>query len=263
MFDLAAGFLNQDEADALYEHIAGCPGCRREWSLCRSAAEALAGARASIPPPGDLRPAFYARLIASCRPTRACSRFKLLAAAPIVAAGLAGLVLLALHVRHPASTPQAPVTAYAPSHERAQERAGQVRTAGGATGERRIAQPRQRIALAEVRESAAPRLARSPGYPAHRVRARLESQRVHARHRMAQPAQHRMAREPERPQANEEPVQIADRQSPSSEGDVALAVCDEERGFVASYRASHSVNGVMQVDTKIAPAAALIAPRSN
>jgi anti-sigma factor RsiW len=47
---------------AMQAHLDSCPGCRREWEWQRQAEHALLTAQSHVPPAGDLRTGFYARL---------------------------------------------------------------------------------------------------------------------------------------------------------------------------------------------------------
>jgi hypothetical protein len=99
LWDLVDGGLTLGQEQAVRRHLEACSPCRHEWQNCLQAERALASAPAHIPPPGDLRADFYARLAAE----RAPSRFGELPLAfrrvvlPALVAGLLGFVLLRAH----------------------------------------------------------------------------------------------------------------------------------------------------------------------
>jgi hypothetical protein len=253
MFDLAEGLLPADEARALQEHISVCAACSREWTHCRSAAEALTGACTAIPDCGDLRTAFYARLIASCRPSPCPVWLKALVAAPFAAAAVAGVLLLAAHSQ------RQPAPGNAAANAAAQQRIAEAVPAGpgvAALAQHRISPPERRTATGPQITTAD----KPNGATLHHVGTRQASHRSHGAPGLPQLARYRNLKHAERAAARPRPAM---KVASNSEGDVALAVCDEERGFVASTRMSRRPDGVIELDTKSAPAAALISTQAN
>ncbi len=67
LFDYLDGDLPAAESEQVRAHLDACAVCQRELALCRESEQALASALQAVPPAGDLRAQFYARLAASER----------------------------------------------------------------------------------------------------------------------------------------------------------------------------------------------------
>jgi hypothetical protein len=70
LWDLVDGALPLGREQAVRRHLERCSACRHEWEGCLQAEHALASAPSHVPPPGDLRTGFYARLAAQPVPAR-------------------------------------------------------------------------------------------------------------------------------------------------------------------------------------------------
>jgi hypothetical protein len=116
-WDFVEGSLPPSERAAIQAHLEGCALCRRELADCQGAAAALLSASTQIPPAGDLRAGFYARLAAQQRQPRRYGR-------PVALSALAvGILALALvrpafrpHVAPPVGVPNTTVLNIGPPH---------------------------------------------------------------------------------------------------------------------------------------------------
>lgn len=90
-WDFVEGALPLPERAAVQAHLDACEACRHSVSLSRNAETALRSGPQQIPPAGDLRTGFYARLAAEQSAPR---RFGRPVALSALAAGLLAVVLL-------------------------------------------------------------------------------------------------------------------------------------------------------------------------
>src|ERR1051326_3005986 len=91
LFAYLDGELNPSEQQKAQVHLEECAACRAELQQCRQAEMALTTALESVPPAGDLRDGFYARLAASQPSRPSFGGWRL--AAPALAFGLLALVV--------------------------------------------------------------------------------------------------------------------------------------------------------------------------
>lgn len=84
LFEYVDGELNGADFAAVRAHIRSCADCANEEAATRKSEAALSSALRFVPPPGDLRSGFYARLAQSDR--RASKAWAWRAAVPVLAA---------------------------------------------------------------------------------------------------------------------------------------------------------------------------------
>src|SRR5262249_29273433 len=115
--DYLDGELPAAEREPIRAHLEVCAVCRREAALCQQSERALASALSAVPPPGDLRTDFYARLASSeqtaaaRRPCLSCE-----VSAPALAACALAVLLLPLMPSPPTSP--VPITTTVPSPDK-------------------------------------------------------------------------------------------------------------------------------------------------
>lgn len=103
VFAYLDGEMNPKEKAEFEAHLDACPACRQEVALCRTAERALGAGAGAIPPAGDLRPTFYARLAAEQQKQRRPLWIGWKAAVPALAMTLIAVTLLRLN-RQPLPT---------------------------------------------------------------------------------------------------------------------------------------------------------------
>jgi hypothetical protein len=96
LFDYLDGDLPLAEIEVIRAHLDACAVCGREEALSRHSEQALTSALSAVPPAGDLRAGFYARLAASNQAASAWPRW---AGWCVAVPSLAAVLLAAFFVR--------------------------------------------------------------------------------------------------------------------------------------------------------------------